>query len=118
MQNPPIRITMKQYTFTFTLSEHRESLPNYSANDMDEVELEVKYSVHGGSILVNEVLKDGVDIAPVLYAFIAPIKFVQVLAEDNYEMRKVEQMARNYQPINPYNADATPEQRREMQRIK
>jgi len=110
---------MKQYTFTFTLSEHKEALPLYHANDMEDVELEVKYTVFNDrTVLVNQVLMDGVNIAAVMYAFITPIKFVNQLAEDNYEMRKVEQMARNYPPINPNNADATPEQRREMQRIK
>lgn len=108
---------MRQYTFTFSLAEQKESLPIYHANDMEDVEMEVKYSIHGSTVLVNQVLIGGVDIAPVMYAFKEPIKFINRLAEDNWEMRKVEKMAKNYSNIHR-NAMADAYERKEMQKLK
>jgi hypothetical protein len=115
MQNPPIRITMKEYTFTFELQEQREALPCYLENDMYGVEVEVKYTVwKSGSIMLNEVKVKGVDIYPVLMAVKAE-KFFESMAADDYEGRKVEQMAKNYPELAK---NHTPSERREMQRIK
>jgi len=111
---------MKEYTFSFTLSEHKETLPFYSPNDMDEIELWVTYSqwTEGGKrqVMVNKVELDEVDIWPVLMAFKAG-GFVDRLAEENYEFRLQLQIARNYPSIHQ-DAMARAEERAEWQRIK
>jgi hypothetical protein len=87
---------MKEYTFTFELQEQRDALPCYLENDMYGVEVEVKYTVwKSGSIMLNEVKVKGVNIHPVLMAVKAE-KFFESMAADDYEGRKVEQMAKNY----------------------
>ena len=111
---------MKQYTFTLALAEHQGSIPFYSANEMEDIELEVKYSewTSGGvrMIQVDAVCMGGINILPVLTAFKAE-GYIQRLAEENYEFRLQEQIASNYQNIHR-DAIASSEERSGWQRIK
>lgn len=111
---------MKDYQFTIPLEEYRESLPFYSPNDMDDIVLEVEYShwtQKGVSqIHVFKVVHQGVDVSAVLYALRA-MDFIERLAQENYEMRKVEKCAKNYQHIHR-NAMADAYERSEWQKIK
>jgi hypothetical protein len=90
---------MTEHTFTFSLAEHKESLPSYYANDMEDVELKVTYSkwVQKGvrQIMVNKVERDGVDLHPVLMAFRAD-KFFQRLAEENADFEAEQKIYSNY----------------------
>lgn len=111
---------MKEYTFTFSLSEYKETLPFYSPNDMEDVELEVTYSkwVQKGvrQIMVNKVEMGGVDLYPVLAAFRAE-KFIERLAEENADFRAEQEIYNNYPGLYQHTtADAM--ERYEAQKIK
>jgi hypothetical protein len=108
---------MKEYTFTFSLSEYKEQLPFYSKNDMEDVELDVTYSVWKedgcAKLLISEVKRDGVDIAAVLYALNA-MTFIDELAAFYYEGEKIDIIFQNYPHLatNP-----TKEERYEQKRV-
>lgn len=111
---------MKSYTFTLALSEQRHSIPYFSENDMEDVVLEIKYSTWTErgkrTMVVNEVIMGGVNVWPVLLAFNGDA-YINRLAEENYEFRLQEAIARNYQNIHR-DAMAGAEERVAWQRIK